>query len=217
MLPGRVRRVVEYRSLIGFIAGGVVGLALVVFVVVVDVTLLAQAYQRAASSTLPAVAIGTGAAFGTVLAFAWYRSSVGRLGTTARRLLGWAGIAWAVSFLVALVWTHPRNRDDASATPLEIAVVSYCLIIVVTAMCLFPIAVLKLARPPTHKPDDRVRVAELRDKKPYFVAYCDCGWVGEAYDAAALEARDSAFRDAHAHGVNVASDVEQPWASPGAS
>jgi hypothetical protein len=135
---------------------------------------------------------------------------VGHVGATARRVLGWTGIAWAALFVLAFVWTHPRHRDDKFTTPLEVAVVSYCLIIVLVAICLFPIAVFRLARPPTHHPDDRVRVGEISDKKPYFVAYCDCGWVGAAYGATAPDAQERAFRDAHEHGTNVASGVERP-------
>jgi hypothetical protein len=208
--PGRVRRFFDERPLIGLIAGGAFGLALVVFVVVADTSLVLQAYERSASSTLVAVVIGTGAALGTVLAFAWYRSRVDRLGSTARRILGWAGIAWAALFVVGFVWTHPRHRDDKLATSLEVAVVSYCLIIVVVAVCLLPVAVLGLSRPKTHDPGNQVRVWEVRDKEPYFVAYCDCGWVSTAYEAAEPDARDNTFRDAREHGTNVAPEVEYP-------
>jgi MFS family permease len=208
--PRRVRRFFDERPLIGLIAGGVFGLALVVFVVVVDTSLVLQAYQQSAESTLAAVVIGAGAALGTVLAFAWYRSRVDRLDRTARRILGWAGIAWAVLFVVGFVWTHPRHRDDSSTTSLEIAVVTYSLVIVVVAVCLFPVAVISLSRAKPHNPGDQVRVWEVRDKEPYFVAYCDCGWVGTAYKATEPDARDKAFRDAREHGTNVAPEVEYP-------
>jgi cytochrome bd-type quinol oxidase subunit 2 len=134
---------------------------------VADTSLVLQAHERSASSTLVAVVIRTGAALGTVLAFAWYRSRVDRLGSTARRILGWAGIAWAALFVVGFVWTHPRHRDDKLATSLEVAVVSYCLIIVVVAVCFLPVAVLRLSRPKTHDPGNEVRVWEVRDKEPY--------------------------------------------------
>jgi hypothetical protein len=205
-----VRRFFDERPLIGLVAGGVFGLALVVFLVVLDTSLVVQAYERSAESTLTAVVIGVGAALGTVLAFAWYRGRVDRLGRTARRILGWAGIVWSFLFVVGFAWTHPRHRDDASTTPLEVAVVSYCLIIIVVAVCLLPVAALRLSRPKTHDPGDQVRVWEVRDKEPYFVAYCDCGWVGTAYEATEPEARDKAFRDAREHGTNVAPEVEYP-------
>lgn len=210
MLPRRVRRFFDERPLIGFIGAAVITLALVVFLVVIDTRLAVQAYEQSAGSTVVAVVVGTAAALTTVFAFAWYRSRVGRLGNTARRILGWAGITWAALFVVGFVWTHPRHRDDASTTPLEVAVVTYSLIIIVVAVCLFPVVVFKLSRPTTHDPGDQVRVWEIRDKEPYFVAYCDCGWVGTAYDASEPDARDNAFRDARQHGTNVAPEVEYP-------
>ena len=82
--------------------------------------------------------------------------------------------------------------------------------IVVVAVCLVPVALLKLSRPRVHHSDDRVRVWEVRDKEPYFVAYCDCGWGGTAFDVTDPHAQDNAFRDARQHGTNVASDVEHP-------
>jgi hypothetical protein len=66
---------------IGLVVGGIVGLALVVVLVVLDTSLVVQAHERSASSTLAAVVIAVAAALGTVLAFAWYRGHVGDLGT----------------------------------------------------------------------------------------------------------------------------------------
>jgi hypothetical protein len=207
---GRVRRFFDERPLIGLISAAVFGLALVVFMVVADTNLVVRAYDRSASSTLWAAVLGAGAALGTVLAFAWYRGRVGNLGTTARRVLGWTGIAWAALFVVGFMWTHPKHRDDESATPLEVAVVTYSVIVVVVAVCLVPIALRISSRPSKHDPDDQIRVWELRDEQPYFVAYCDCGWVGTAYEAGAPNAQDDAFRDAREHGTNVAAEVERP-------
>ena len=144
------------------------------------------------------------------LFFAWYRNRVRSLGHTNRRVLGRAGIVWSALFVVAFVWTHPKHRDDEFATPLEVAIVSYCLIIVVTAVCLLPVAVLGLARPAKHGTGDRIRVWKVDDEEPYFIAYCDCGWVGTACDATDPQAQDKAFRDARAHGTNVAPEVEHP-------
>jgi lysylphosphatidylglycerol synthetase-like protein (DUF2156 family) len=207
---GRVRRFFDERPLIGLVASGVVGLALVGIVVVADTSLVLRAYERSASSTLLAVVLGAGAALATVFAFAWYRSRVARVHGKSRRLLGWAGIAWAALFVVGFVWTHPRHRDDEFATPLEVAVVTYSLIIIVVALCLLPVSIRMLARPKPHDPGDQIRVWEIREKEPYFVAYCDCGWVGTAYDTTDPDARDKAFRDAREHGTNVAPEVEHP-------
>ena len=194
--------------MLGLIAGVVLGTALVVFVIVLDAGLVLRAYERSESSTLPAVVIGAAAALGTVLAVVCYRRRVDRLGGTARRVLGWVGIAWAVSFVVAFFWTHPKGRDDELATSLEVAVICYALVIVVTAVVVFPFAVRRLARRTAHRPHDRVHVWHVADGEPSFVAACECGWVGSAYDAAEPEARDKAFRDARRHGTNVASHVE---------
>ena len=198
--------------MLGLIAGLVLGTALLVFVIVLDAGLVVRAYERSASSTLPALVVGAAAALATVLAVVWYRRRVDQLGGTARRVLGWVGIAWAVSLVVAFFWTHPRGRDDELATPVEVGVICYVLVIVVTAVVVFPFAVRRLSRASAHRPQDRVHVWHVADGKPSFVPACECGWVGGAYDAAEPEARDKAFRAARRHGTNVASDVESALA-----
>jgi hypothetical protein len=197
---------------IRLIVGGVFGLALVVFVAVIDTELVVRAYNISPSSSLTAIVIGTAAAAATVAAFAWYRTRVRRLSPRSRRILGWAGIAWAAMFVAGFAWTHPRHRNDESFTsPLEVAVICYCLIIIVVAVCLVPFAILSLSRRAPHSPHDRVQVAGLRDKRPYFVAYCECGWVGTAYNDDEPDAQDKAFQEARAHGTNVASEVQRTW------
>jgi hypothetical protein len=213
VVPGRTRRrLSDLRSILGLIAGLVLGTALVVFVIVLDAGLVVRAYERSESSTMPAVVIGVAAALGTVLGVVWYRRRVDQLGSPARRVLGLVGIGWAASFVVAFFWTHPKGRDDQLARPLEVGVISYVLVIVVAALVVFPFAVRRLARSRAHRPHDRVHVWHLADGKPSFVPACECGWVGSAHDAAEPEARDKAFRDARRHGTNVASDVERALA-----
>jgi hypothetical protein len=209
VVSGRTRRrLSDLRAMLGLIAGVVFGGALIVFVIVLDAGLVARTYERSATSTLPAVVVGASAALVTVFAFAWYRARVDQLGAASRRLLGRAGIVWGALFVVLFAWTHPRSRDDELATPLQVGVISYALVIVVAAMVVFPFAVRRLARRRTHQPRDRVHVWHLADGEPCFVPACECGWVGDAHDAADPEARDKAFRDARRHGTNVASDVE---------
>ena len=192
-------------------AVGLVGVAMVVFLVVADSRFVARVYERSEPSTLPAVLAGAGAAIGTVLGVVWYRRRLDRLGVSVRRLLGRAAIAWCVLFVIAFVWTHPKSRDADLAAPLHAGVVTYLLLIVVAAIAFAPVAVLRLARPKPHRPDDRVRVWRLQDKKtPYLVAYCDCGWVSAAYDLDEPHAPENAFRDARRHGTNVAPEVEDP-------
>jgi hypothetical protein len=213
VVSGRTRRgLSDLRSMLGLLAGVLLGTALVVFVMVLDAGLVVRAYERSESSTLPAVVTGAAAALGTVLAIVWYRRRVDQLGGTARRVLGRVGIAWAVSFVVAFFLTHPKGRDDELATPVEVAVICYVLVIVVAAVVVFPFAVRRLARPRGHRPQHRVHVWHVADGEPSFVPACECGWVGGAYDAAEPEARDKAFRDARRHGTNVASDVERALA-----
>ena len=194
--------------MVGFIGGVVAGIAILAFVLVLDVSLVLRAYQRSESSSQRAVVIGAAAALATVLAVVWYLRRVDRLGGTVRRTLGCVGIAWAVGFVIAFAWTHPVGRDDEFATLLETGVLSYLVFILVVAVVGFlPVAVFRLTRT-THRPQDRVRVMHVRDKKPYFVPICDCGWAGTARNASEPDARDKAFRDARAHGPNVASEVE---------
>jgi hypothetical protein len=198
------------REIVAIVGVGLVGIASFVFLVVADSQFVVRVYERSESSTLPVVVAGAVAAVGTVLGVVWYRRRVGRLGSGMRRFLGWVGIAWSVLFVVAFIWTHPVSRDAELAVPVHAGVVTYLLLIVVAAMACLPVAVLRLSRPKPHRPDDRIRVWRVRDKKPFFVSYCDCGWVGAAYDADEPRARDNAFRDARRHGTNVASDVEDP-------
>jgi hypothetical protein len=198
--------------MLGLIAGLVLGTALMVYVLVLDVGLVVRSYQRSATSTLPAVVIGGFAALVTVLAFAWYRAQAPHVGGTARRMVGRAGIVWGALFVVLFVWTHPRGRDDELATSLQLGVISYAFVVVAAAMIVSPFAVRRLARPRTHQPRDRVHVWHLDDGEPCFVPACECGWVGGAQDAAEPEARDKAFREARRHGTNVAHDVERALA-----
>jgi hypothetical protein len=192
------------------IGGVVFGIALFVFVVVIDTQFVGSALEHSESSALPAVVIGVAAALGTVLGVVWYRRRVDDLGKTARRLLGSVGIAWAVAFVIAFFATHPRGRNDEDATALEAGIVSYLLGILIAAAAFLPIALLRFSRPHAHERNDRVRVMHVQDKEPFFVSSCDCGWVGPAYDEADPDAPDKAFRDARAHGANVAPEVERP-------
>jgi peptidoglycan/LPS O-acetylase OafA/YrhL len=198
------------REILWLTGVGVVGIALFGFLVVVDTGLVVNALERSGSSTLAAVVIGTAAALGTVLAAVWYRRRVDHLGGAGRRVLGSAGIAWGALFVLAFFLTHPKGRDDEDAGALEVAVVSYVLVILLAAVGFLPLAVRRLTRGTPHQPDSRIRVWRMRDKKPYFVASCDCGWVGTAYDATEPHAREKAFRDARQHGPNVASEAEDP-------
>ena len=198
------------REIVALVGGTLVGVAIFVFLVVADWQFVATVYERSEASTLPVVVAGAAAAVGTVLSVVMYRRRTGRLGRRTRRWFGRAAIAWSILFVIAFVWTHPVSRDAERAVPLHAGVVTYLLLIVTAAVAFLPVAILRFARPTPHRPGDRIRVWHLRDKKPYFIAYCDCGWVGSPHDAEEPDARDSAFRQARKHGTNVASDVEDP-------
>jgi hypothetical protein len=198
------------RAFLALVGGVLVGAAIFVFLVVADADFVAESYEESPTATLPAVVAAAAAAVGTVVGVVWYRRRVDCLGRRSRRALGWFGIAWSVLFVIAFWWTHPMSRDAGDADPLQAAVVTYVLLIIVAALAFFPIAVLRLSRRKPHAPDDQIRVWRVKDKQPYFVAYCDCGWVGDAHDADGPRAQDSAFRDARRHGTNVAPEVEHP-------
>jgi MFS family permease len=203
------RRFARARTVIGGVGLVLFGIALVVFLVVSDVQLIDRAVERS-ESALSAVVLGAAGALGTVFGTAWYRWRVDDLGPVLRRALGWVGIAWSVAFVVAFAWTHAVDRDDESPSPAEAGVAAYVLLIILAAVGFLPFAVRMLARPRAHEPHDRVRVWDVQDEEPFFIAYCDCGWVGTAYDATDPDAREKAFRDAHRHGPDVEPEVEQP-------
>ena len=203
-----LRRAREIVWLVAIVLGGV---ALVAFLIVADSQFIARVSERSGSSTLPAVLAGAAGALGTVAGVVWYRRRLDRLGVGVRRLLGRAAIAWSVLFVVAFYWTHSRSRDAELAGPLHAGVMTYVLLIVVAAAAFAPIAVLRLGAPRRHRPDDRIRVWRLQDKKtPYLVAYCDCGWVSAAHDLDEPQAREHTFREARRHGTNLAPEVDDP-------
>jgi hypothetical protein len=127
-------------------------------------------------------------------------------------MLGAAGWALSVLFIIAFIWTHSVSRDAEDAGPPKAGVVTYLLLVIVAAVAFGLIAAVREARPKPHRPDDRIRVWSIRDKQPFFVAYCDCGWVGPSHDTDEPDAQDNAFRDARGHGTNVAPEVEDPLA-----
>jgi hypothetical protein len=194
--------------MVGSLVGGA---AIFVFVVVLDSQVVLDVYERSESGTALLVIAGAAAAVGTVLGFVWYRKRADGLDGRVRRLLGRAAIAWSVLFIVAFAATHYRSRDADEVGPLQAAVITYLLLIIVAGVVYSPIALVRQARPKAHRPDDRIRVWRIDEKEPYYVSYCDCGWFGPAYDADEPDARDKAFRDARGHGTNVAPEVEYPY------
>jgi hypothetical protein len=198
------------REIVALVGVALVGAALFVFLVVADWQFVTAVHDRAEASTLPVIVAGAAAAVMTVLGVIWYSRRADGLSPGVRRRFGRAAIAWSVLFVVAFFWTHPKSRDAGLADPLHAGVVTYVLLVVVVAVGSLPIAVRRLARPARHRPGHRTRVWRMSDKEPYFVAYCDCGWVGSAHGADEAGARENAFSDARGHGTNVSPEVEDP-------
>jgi hypothetical protein len=48
------------------------------------------------------------------------------------------------------------------------------------------------------------------DFDPYFIARCECGWVGDARDGSGAEALATACADAFGHSMNIESSVGRP-------
>jgi hypothetical protein len=194
--------------MIRLVGGLIVGAAIAVFLVAWDTGRVLDAYERSEWSTLPAVVIGVATAVATVAGTVWYRRRVHEIGGRARRFLGWVGLAWAALFVAGFFWTHVVRRDDDLGA-LEAAIVSYIVVIVVSALGALPILAVRGGGPRAHQPRDEVRVMHVGHKKPYFVALCDCGWAGTAHETDEPNAQDRAFRDARVHGTNVAPEVLQ--------
>jgi hypothetical protein len=58
-----------------------------------------------------------------------------------------------------------------------------------------------LRRPPRRKRDDF---------DPYFIAHCDCDWVGKPHHGSDEDALEAACADAYAHTPNVEAGVVRP-------
>jgi hypothetical protein len=53
--------------------------------------------------------------------------------------------------------------------------------------------------------DTRPMPGDKNQFEPYYVAICDCGWLGRTHDTS-----PPAFEDAHNHSVNVESTMRRP-------
>jgi cytochrome bd-type quinol oxidase subunit 2 len=145
--PGALSRAIANARAIAALAGGVaVTVAIVGYVVVADTQLVLDVHARSGSSALPAILLGAAAAVATVLGVVWFVRRHDRLSRPVRRTLGRIGIAWSVLFVVAVLWMHPKSRDAALAEPVHAGLVTYIVLILVTAVGFFPFAVLRLSR-----------------------------------------------------------------------
>jgi MFS family permease len=143
------------RTIVALVGTPIAGAAIVAFLVVDDVRFVVRVYARSETSTLAAVIAAAAALVGTVLGVVWFKRREDRVGRAARRLLGRLAIAWCVLFVIAFVWTHPRNRDEHLDRPVHAGVATYVVLVVVGAVAFFPYAAFRLSRPKPHRSDDR--------------------------------------------------------------
>jgi hypothetical protein len=61
----------------------------------------------------------------------------------------------------------------------------------------------RFKKPKVHKVT--VNFVQAPDTAPYFVAICECGWLGDIHDI-----EQPAFADAKAHHSNVVPEVQRP-------
>ena len=66
---------------------------------------------------------------------------------------------------------------------------SYVLVVVLAAVGYLAMALVRGSRPAPHRRGDQLRVLHVGNGRPCYVAQCDCGWVGTAYDASEPDSR----------------------------
>jgi hypothetical protein len=141
-------------AIVALVSALLVGAAIVVLLVIYDVRFILRVYERSETPTLAAVIAAAAALVGTVLGVVWFKRWEDRVGRTARRLFGRLAIAWSILFLIAVIWTHPMNRDEHLGRPVHAGVVTYVVLVVVGAVAFLPYAMFRLSRPEPHRPDD---------------------------------------------------------------
>jgi len=144
--PGRLREIV------GLVGTALAGAAIVVLLVVYDVRFVVRVYERSQASTLVAVIAAATALIATVLGVVWFRRREDDLGRTARRVLGLLAVAWSVVFVIAVIWTHPRHRDEHLGHPVHAGIVTYVVLVVVGAAACLPYAAFRLSRRQARRP-----------------------------------------------------------------
>ena len=188
---------------------------------------ISRACHLLGSSAVAAAALGAVSVMATAAVFVW----AGKRGARARRgLLWWADwlalAMWIVAVMLAFSVTHARDGSDRLTSDLAVGVTTY------TGACLFALFFyggLRMLRPRGHSrttmadhpigagPTGRTHdvsdpnhhaevwhVAVNHNELDYYIAHCDCDWVGAAYDRVDTEAEHSARREANSHSTNVA-------------
>jgi hypothetical protein len=152
----------------------------------------------------------------------WERSGL------SARTFRWVVGLWLVVVCVGFVVTHPRDgsNDITSSVMVGIATCAGALFIAVflwggllllrpkvrgtpaalnTSIAAWP-GGLSHQYTVTHSQHHAEvwHVDVSRDDPDYFIAHCDCDWVGTAHDATEPNAGESARQEANAHAANVA-------------
>jgi len=118
-------------------------------------------------------------------------------------------IAGLAALLAGVAYTLPRFGPSHLDTPMGVLTISSGSGIV--GFCA-AVAWFNTHRESTvvtaHQEGSRVEVWHVHDRKlDYYVAHCECDWIGPAHDAIEPNASDQARSDAAQHGTNVATDI----------
>jgi hypothetical protein len=188
-----------------------------------EVSRLTAAHRLVGQAIWPPVVIGLSLVIGTAALLGWVKHGWSRFSGRARSLWGKTLVTASIAMFVWFGITHPRHsgRSNTPTTAFTMTGVVYFAVIFSLVAVALPVLVWRRPRHPEvgprdHRSDDLVEIWHVREESrkpdyaPYFVARCECGFVGEAYDDTDQQAQSAAFADARAHGTNVASEVGFP-------
>ncbi len=199
-----------------------VGSLLLAGVGVMDVGRVLHAHEALGSAMLRPALAGFALLVVTAGGIAWL---VRRWHDFPARHRSWwsrALVTWGIVVAVSFISVHPRGShvDSTPTTAWAISTVAYSAGFMLLLAVLLPIMAFRVRRrdagPREHQPSDPVEVWHMRDGSrrpafaPYFIARCECGWVGDAHDESDDGAESRAFADARSHGSNVKPDVAYP-------
>jgi len=208
--------------------GGLGCIAIAAFLGISDGVHITQAFQQIGGSALLGLLWGGLAAAATAtLIIRSPRTGIWERSGLWARSFRWAVGLWLVVLFFGLVITNPRNgpNDITSGVMVGIATCTGALFIAV-----FLWGGLSLLRPHAgsmpkvnttvdgwqgglshqYSVAHSLHHAEVwhvdvsRDDPDYFIAHCDCDWVGTAHDATEPNAEASARHEANAHAPTVA-------------
>ena len=161
---------------------------------------------------LPAIAAAL-VAGGVVFAMfvVWRRDMLAGRRTIARRGFGPAVALVLFAWLGALGWTMNRGRQPHVRTPVGAGTLAFGVELSIV-FAAFSSRLTRRGRSApgdgsagrTHHATDPIEVWHVTgDKLDYYIARCECGWTGRAFDSVQPNAADSALAEAHGHGANV--------------